>query len=74
MASIITDTLVCGNCIQLIEVNNDKQRLLFCAMHNCFVRKSDVFCTSFRWTGITESPKQLLRFSKGERLNAAMSQ
>lgn len=72
MTRIISKTLVCGNCIQIIDVNDGTGRKCSCAKYNHYVSKSDPFCLGFAWNGLTESPKQLIRFSQGERELAAI--
>lgn len=71
MTSVITDTLVCGNCTECHMVRVDGKVTYYCAYNKVRVRQHTVFCLDFTWNGITESPKQLLRFSKGERQKAA---
>lgn len=72
MTSIVSDRLVCGNCIQILDVNDATGRKNACAFRHCLVSKSDTFCTNFSWNGLVESSKQLLRFPRVKPSRAAI--
>lgn len=64
MTSIISDRLVCGNCAQTVDITINFSRYMWCTKQNRLVMNHDPCCTSFRWTGQTDSDNRLLRFPR----------
>lgn len=64
MTHIVSDRLVCGNCVQIIDVRLNNQRVRWCAKYNRLVVNSDPCCVGFNWNGVTDSDNQLMCFPR----------
>lgn len=64
MASIVSSRLVCGNCVNMSNLNVAKGYRAYCHVYRQYISERDSFCTRFVWNGVTASSRRLHRFPR----------